>query len=121
MRSKLGFAEVFEHNHKEVVALHSFVNLKEWQFDRYTKLHASQGQLQAYQSVIVETKEFIEYLQRFSNIDKTSIHATTEFWWSIPQRTKENETGTHGQVNEDEMNNILLLFPTVESRGYFGP
>jgi hypothetical protein len=40
-RSKPGFAEVFEHNHKEVAALHSFVNLKERQLDRHTKLHAS--------------------------------------------------------------------------------
>ena len=60
VRSKPSFAEVFEHNHKEVVALHLFVNLKERQLDRHIKLHASQGQLQAYQSMIVETKEFIE-------------------------------------------------------------
>jgi hypothetical protein len=56
VRSKLGFAEVFEHNHEEVAALYSFVNLKERQLDRHIKLHASQGQRQAYQSVIVETR-----------------------------------------------------------------
>jgi hypothetical protein len=121
VRSKPGFAEVFEHNHEEVAALHSFVNLKERQLDRHIKLHASQGQLQAYQFVIVETKEFIEYLQSFPDTDKTSVHTSTQFWWSIPQRTKENERGAQVQVNEDEMNNIVSLFPTVECRGYFGP
>jgi hypothetical protein len=120
VRSKPGFAEVFEHNHEEVAVLHSFVHLKERQLDRHIKLHASQGQLQAYQSVIVETKEFIEYLQSFPDTDKTSVHASTQFWWSIPQRTKENERGAQVQVNEDKMNNIVSLFPTVEHRGYFG-
>jgi hypothetical protein len=38
-----------------------------------------------------------------------------------PQRTKENERGSQVQVNEDEMNNIVSLFPTVERHGYFGP
>jgi hypothetical protein len=121
VRSKPGFAEVFQHNHEEVAALHSFVNLKERQLDRHTKLHASQGQLQAYQSVIVETKEFIGYLQSFPDTDKTSVHASTKFWWSIPQRTKENERGAQVQMNEDEMNSIMSLFPIVEHCGYFGP
>jgi hypothetical protein len=121
VRSKPGFAQVFEHNHEEVAVLHSFVNLKERQLDRQTKLHASQGQVQAYQAVIVETKEFIEYLQSFPNTIKTFVHASTEFWWSILQRTEEYERGTQVPMNENEMNSIVSLFPTMKRRGYFGP
>jgi hypothetical protein len=121
VRTKPGFAEVFEINEDEVAALHSFVNMKERQLIRHTKLNAVEEQLQSYRVAIVETKAFIEYLQRFPSTDRTSVHASSQFWWTL-SRQKDND-GKQSQINEteEEMVGILSCFPAVEHRGYFGP
>jgi hypothetical protein len=65
VRSKPGFAEVFQANTEEVAALRSFSSLKERQLHRHTRhtrLNAVDDVIQMYHTVIVETKAFIEYL-----------------------------------------------------------
>jgi hypothetical protein len=83
LRSKLGFAEAFKSNKDEVATLHSFLNMKEQQLNRHTKLNVAEEQLQPYRVAIVETKSSIEYLERFPSTDQTSIHASSQFWWTL--------------------------------------
>jgi hypothetical protein len=53
VRSKPGFAEVFQANIEEVVALRSFSSLKERQLHRHNRLNAAEDVIQLYQTVIV--------------------------------------------------------------------
>jgi hypothetical protein len=121
VRSKLGFAEVFESNEEEVAALHSFVNMKERQLIRHSKLNAIEEQLQPYRVAIVETKAFIEYLERFPSTDRTSIHASSQFWWTLSRQNDNDRKQSHMHETEEEMVGIFSYFPAVEHRGYFGP
>jgi hypothetical protein len=70
-KSKPGFSEVFQANTKEVAVLRTFSSLKERQLDRHTKLNATEDLIQIYQTIIVETKAFIEYLKEFPSTDRT--------------------------------------------------
>jgi hypothetical protein len=79
VRSKPGFSEVFQANTEEVAALRSFSSLKERQLDKHTKLNATEDLIQIYQTIIVETKAFIEYLEEFPSTDRTMVHASTKF------------------------------------------
>jgi hypothetical protein len=121
VRSKPGFAEVFQANTEEVAALCSFSNLKERQLHRLTRFNATDDVIQMYQTVIVETKAFIEYLQEFPNSDRTLVHASAKFWWTSPQN-KASDENTSGEPNiTRDMIEILSCFPAVEHCGYFGP
>jgi hypothetical protein len=42
VRGKSGFFEVFKSNEEEVALLHSFVNMKELQLSRHTKLNGAE-------------------------------------------------------------------------------
>ena len=121
VRSKPRFAKVFQANTKEIVALHSFTNLKEWQLDRHTRLKAVEDVIQMYQTVIVETKAFIEYLEEFLNKDRTMVHASTKFWWTTPPDKASDGNGSRGPHSVEGLTEILSCFPAIEHRGYFGP
>ena len=74
-----------------------------------------------YQTVIVETKAFIEYLQEFPNSDKTLVHASIKFWWTTPQNKASDESASGEPNSTWDMTEILSYFPIVEHHGYFGP
>jgi hypothetical protein len=121
VRSKPGFAEVFQANTEEVAALRSFTNLKERQLDRQRRLNAAEDVIQMYETVIVETKAFIEYLEEFPSKDRTVVHASTKFWWTTPpDKASDGNQSCRPHIVED-LTEILSCFPAVEHRGYFGP
>jgi hypothetical protein len=84
VRNKPGFGEVFQSNPVEIVVLQSFKSLKERQFSMHAWLNASKEQFQTYRNITTETKSFIAYLEEFPTKDKTIIHHSLPFWWSIP-------------------------------------
>jgi hypothetical protein len=94
VRSKPGFAEVFQANTEEVAALRSFSSLKERQLYKHTRLNAADDVIQMYQTVIVETKAFIKYLQEFPNSDRMLVHASAKFWWTTPQNKASDENAS---------------------------
>jgi hypothetical protein len=108
-------------NTKEVATLHSFSSMKERQLDRHTRLNAVEALLQMYRTVIVETKAFIEYLEEFPNKDRTMVHASVNFWWTMPHDKASNGNKSSGPYIAADLTEILPFFPTVEHRGYFGP
>jgi hypothetical protein len=77
--------------------------------------------IQIYQTVIVETKAFIEYLQEFPNSDRTLVHASAKFWWTSPQNKASVENTSDEPNITRDMTEILSYFPAIEYRGYFGP
>jgi hypothetical protein len=77
VRSKPGFAEVFQANTEEVAALRSYTNLKERQLDRHIRLNAAHDEIQMYQTMIVETKAFIEHFEEFPSKNRTMVHASS--------------------------------------------
>jgi hypothetical protein len=121
VRSKPGFAEVFQANTKEVEALRSFTNLKERQLDRHRRLNAAEDVIQMYQTVIVETKAFIEYLEEFPSKDRTLVHMSAKFWWTTAPDKASDGNGSRGPHIIEGLTEILSCFPVVERRGYFGP
>jgi hypothetical protein len=121
VRTKPGFAEVFEVNTEEVAALRSFSSMKERQLDRHTRLNAAEALLQMYRTVIVETKAFIEYLEEFPNKDRTMVHASANFWWTTPHDRASDGNRSSGPHITEDLTEILPFFPAVEHRGYFGP
>jgi hypothetical protein len=121
VRSKPGFAEVFQANTEEVAALRSFINLKERQLDRHTRLNAAEDVIQMYQTVIVETKAFIEYLEEFPSKDRTMVHASAKFWSTTPPNKASDGNGSRSPHIAEGLTEILSCFPAVERRGYFGP
>jgi hypothetical protein len=74
-----------------------------------------------YQTVIVETKAFIEYLQEFPNSNRTLVHASSKFWWTTPHNKASDENGLGEPNIGGDLIEILSCFPAVEHRGYFGP
>jgi hypothetical protein len=121
VKNKPGFAEVFQANTEEVAALRSFSNFKERQLQRHTRLNAADDVIQLYQTVIMETKAFIEYLQEFPNSDRTLVHASAKFWWTTPQNKASDENASSEPNITGDMTEILSCFPAVEHCGYFGP
>jgi hypothetical protein len=121
MRTKPGFAEVFQANSEEVAALHSFSSMKERQLDRHRRLNAVEDLLQMYRTVIVETKAFIEYLEEFPNKDRTMVHVSTNFWWTTPHDKASDGNSSSGPHITEDLTEILPFFPAVEHCGYFGP
>ena len=97
------------------------MNLKEGQLDRYTRLNAAKDVIQMYQTVIVETKAFIEYLEEFLSKDRTMVHAFAKFWWTTPLDKARNGNGSCGPHSAEGLTEILSCFPAMERRGYFGP
>jgi hypothetical protein len=113
--------KVFQANSEEVGVLRSFINLKEWQLDRHTRLNAAKDLIQMYQTVIVETKAFIEYLKEFPSKDRTMVHVSAKFWWTTPHdKMSDGNKSCRPHIAED-LTEILSCFPTVEHHGYFGP
>jgi hypothetical protein len=104
-----------------VAALHSFVIMKERQLSRHTKLNVAKEQLQPYRVAIVETRAFIEYLERFPSIDRTSRHASSQFWWILSCQNDNNMKQSQINESEEEMVGILFYSSVVEHRGYFRP
>jgi hypothetical protein len=121
VRSKPRFAEVFQANTKEVAALHSFTNLKDRQLDRHRRLNAAEDVIQMYQTMIVETKAFIEYLEEFPSKDRTLVHASAKFWWTTAPDKASDGNGSRGPHIAEGLTEILSCFPVVERRGYFEP
>jgi hypothetical protein len=121
VRSKPGFSEVFQANTEKVAVLRSFSSLKERQLDRHTKLNATEDLIQIYQTIIVETKAFIEYLEEFPSTDRTMVHASIKFWWTTPHDKGGDGNGSHEPHIAEDLIEILSCFPAVEHRGYFGP
>jgi hypothetical protein len=66
----------------------------------------------------VETKAFIEYLERFPSTDRTSVHALSQFWWTLSRQNDNDMKQSHMHEIEEEMVGILSYFPTME---HFGP
>jgi hypothetical protein len=107
VRSKPGFAEVFQANTEEVAILRSFINLKERQLDRHTRLNATEDVIQMYQTVIVETKAFIEYLEEFPSKDRTMVHASAKVWWTTPPDKASDGNGSRGPHSAEGLTEIL--------------
>jgi hypothetical protein len=77
VRSKPGFAKVFESNNNKEAALHYFNNLKEGQLNRKRKFNTTKEQLQLYKLAIVETKAFMDYLKKIPSTNRNMIHASS--------------------------------------------
>jgi hypothetical protein len=121
VRSKLGFAEVFQENSEEVATLRSFTNLKERQLDRHKRLNATEDLIQMYRTVIVETKAFVKYLEEYPSKDRTMVHASAKFWCTAPPDKASNGNVSRRPNIVEDLTEILPCFPAMEHRGYFEP
>jgi hypothetical protein len=74
-----------------------------------------------YQTMIVETKAFIEYLEEFPSKDRTLVHASAKFWWTTTPDKASDGNGSRGPHIAEGLTKILSCFLVVERRGYFGP
>jgi hypothetical protein len=93
--------------------------MKERQLSRHTKLNVAKEQLQLYQVEIVETRVFMEYLERFPSKNQTSIHASLQLWWTLS--CQNDNDGKQMNEIEEELVGVFFCFPTVEHCRYFEP